>query len=145
MGMEEDATVAADVEAPPALPAPPAVPFREVLRTADAWDILLMITGSICGAACGAVQPWCAKRAGAALVVSSAARLCGPRSGRMRARAARRGAQSRPSAGCCVAAAKRARGCRWPGVPHRSPTRCLCASAPPLRDAPAALRLASRV
>ncbi len=92
--------MAADVEAPPAPPAPPAVPFREVLRTADAWDILLMITGSICGAACGAVQPWCAKRAGAALVVSSAARLCGPRSGRMGARAARRGAQSprRPAA-----------------------------------------------
>ena len=64
MGAPEEAAPAADVEAPPAPPPkPPAVPFREVLRTADAWDVLLMITGTICGAACGAVQPWCAPAA----------------------------------------------------------------------------------
>lgn len=61
MEAAEDAKGAlADVEAaPPAPEAPAAVSFREVLRTADAADVALMVAGSICGAACGSVQPWC--------------------------------------------------------------------------------------
>jgi hypothetical protein len=56
--------LAADVEAaPPAPEAPAAVSFREVLRTADAADVALMVAGSICGAACGSVQPWCVRAA----------------------------------------------------------------------------------
>jgi hypothetical protein len=39
--------------------APVAVSFREVLRTADAYDKVLMLCGTVCGAACGSVQPWC--------------------------------------------------------------------------------------
>jgi len=48
-----------DEEAASAKPAEPAVSLLQVLRTADAYDILLMTVGTICGAACGAVQPWC--------------------------------------------------------------------------------------
>ena len=36
-----------------------AVPFSELLRTADALDWLLMLVGTVSAACTGAVQPWC--------------------------------------------------------------------------------------
>ena len=105
MGAPEEAAPAADVEAPPAPPPkPPAVPFREVLRTADTWDVVLMITGTICGAACGAVQPWCGARA---LPQSFRWRLSGASAAPRRRwppRVSRRGTLASPAAGCGAAA-----------------------------------------
>ena len=105
MGAPEEAAPAADVEAPPAPPPkPPAVPFREVLRTADTWDVVLMITGTICGAACGAVQPWCGARA---LPQSFRRRLSGASAAPRRRwppRVSRRGTLASPAAGCGAAA-----------------------------------------
>ena len=113
MGAPEEAAPAADVEAPPAPPPkPPAVPFREVLRTADALDVVLMITGTICGAACGAVQPWC----GARCSLTFRGRLLGasgPRRGRSPSRASRRGTLLSPAA-CCGAAARSGAPCCVP-------------------------------
>lgn len=145
MGEMEDAAVAADVEAPtPAPPAPPAVPFREVLRTADAWDVLLMVTGSICGAACGAVQPWCAKRASAALVVlalhgcaprAAVASASGPRAAApscaRRPAAASRPGKARGAAGGLGCAIEAPRG-------HSAPLHRRCATPRPRCDLPRA-------
>lgn len=41
-------------------PAEAAVSFLQLLRTADWLDWLLMLTGTVCAMATGAVQPWCA-------------------------------------------------------------------------------------
>lgn len=40
-------------------PADEAVSFRELIRTADFLDWVLMFFGTVCAFATGAVQPWC--------------------------------------------------------------------------------------
>jgi len=118
MGVPEEAVgapvEAVDVESPPETAPPPqpaAVSFRQVLRTADAWDVLLMVTGTICGAACGAVQPWCARLGRVAcglrvpLLLLRAQRSAGPRD-RARPRSSAAAARRRPlrtTLPCCVA------------------------------------------
>lgn len=51
--------VAAEKKKDEPKPAEPAVSFRQLIRTADWLDWILMICGTVCAFATGAVQPWC--------------------------------------------------------------------------------------